>query len=258
MANLESHLSDSLIDLSLEDHTSTNEKSDDDIGFSLEDHTLTNDDEGIDLSFEHPNLQIPERLLVRMREINKKRDDLLILRTKFEMLNMSSDYSLTESSNESEIRHAYNQIQDKFEVDGRSVIVGNIHPGSSAHDLEEYFKSCGAINQTTILYNNGGPNGYKFALIEFTDMDSHVVASAMDGTIFHGRPIEVRPKRIIQPTLRTNIYPFPNIANMIRPFQLDMPRFQDRSMLRNGSESSVHGKYVPRRGYFPRGIYNPY
>jgi polyadenylate-binding protein 2 len=81
-------------------------------------------------------------------------------------------------------------IEEKMEVDGRSVYVGNVDYGATAEELEQHFHGCGSINRVTILCNkyDGHPKG--FAYIEFTDRESVNTAMAMDESLFRGRQIK--------------------------------------------------------------------
>jgi polyadenylate-binding protein 2 len=83
-------------------------------------------------------------------------------------------------------------VEEKMEVDGRSVYVGSVDYGATAEELEQHFHGCGAINRVTILCNkfDGHPKG--FAYVEFTDRDSVSTAMALDDSLFRGRQIKVR------------------------------------------------------------------
>lgn len=82
-------------------------------------------------------------------------------------------------------------FEEKMEVDGRSVYVGNVDYAATAEELEQHFHGCGAINRVTILCNkfDGHPKG--FAYVEFTDKDSIGTAMALDDSLFRGRQIKV-------------------------------------------------------------------
>ncbi|KAL1132361.1 hypothetical protein AAG570_010317 [Ranatra chinensis] len=92
-------------------------------------------------------------------------------------------------------------FEEKVEVDGRSIYVGNVDYGATAEELESHFHGCGSINRVTILCNkyDGHPKG--FAYIEFADKDSVQTAMAMDESLFRGRQIKVVPKRTNRPGL---------------------------------------------------------
>lgn len=82
-------------------------------------------------------------------------------------------------------------FEEKMEVDGRSIYVGNVDYGATAEELEQHFHGCGSINRVTILCNkyDGHPKG--FAYIEFGERDSVQTAMAMDESLFRGRQIKV-------------------------------------------------------------------
>lgn len=82
-------------------------------------------------------------------------------------------------------------IEEKMEVDNRSIYVGNVDYGATAEELESHFHGCGSINRVTILCNkfDGHPKG--FAYIEFGDRDCVQTAMAMDESLFRGRQIKV-------------------------------------------------------------------
>jgi len=63
-------------------------------------------------------------------------------------------------------------LEEKQEIDTRSVYVGNVDYGASAEELEAHFHGCGTINRVTILCNkaDGHPKG--FAYIEFGSKES--------------------------------------------------------------------------------------
>jgi len=92
-------------------------------------------------------------------------------------------------------------IEEKMEVDGRSIYVGNVDYGATAEELEQHFHGCGSINRVTILCNkyDGHPKG--FAYIEFADKESVNTAMALDESLFRGRQIKVMIKRTNRPGL---------------------------------------------------------
>jgi polyadenylate-binding protein 2 len=98
-------------------------------------------------------------------------------------------------------------LEEKMEVDNRSIYVGNVDYGATAEELEQHFHGCGSINRVTILCNkyDGHPKG--FAYIEFGDRDSVQTAMAMDESLFRGRQIKVMPKRTNRPGLSTTNRP---------------------------------------------------
>ena len=82
-------------------------------------------------------------------------------------------------------------LEEKMEVDARSIYVGNVDYSATADDLERHFHGCGSVNRVTILCDkfSGHPKG--FAYIEFADKDSVQTATALDDSLFKGRQIKV-------------------------------------------------------------------
>lgn len=52
--------------------------------------------------------------------------------------------------------------EDKEDIDGRSIFVGNVDYGASPEEIQAHFQSCGSINRVTILLDKftGHPKGY--------------------------------------------------------------------------------------------------
>lgn len=94
-------------------------------------------------------------------------------------------------------------LEEKQEIDNRSVYVGNVDYGASAEELEAHFHGCGTINRVTILCNkaDGHPKG--FAYIEFGSKEFVETALAMNETLFRGRQIKVMAKRTNRPGIST-------------------------------------------------------
>merc|ERR1719456_2043051 len=84
---------------------------------------------------------------------------------------------------------------DAAEVDRRSVYIGNVDYGSVPEELQEHFKSCGAINRITILVDKwtGSPKG--FAYIEFGDEQGVQNSLLLNDSLFRGRQLKVIQKR---------------------------------------------------------------
>ncbi|KAK6642335.1 Polyadenylate-binding protein 2 [Polyplax serrata] len=140
-------------------------------------------------NFDDPEL---EAIKARVREMEEEAEKLKQLQTEVEkQLNLGSPTGLTNSLNLS--------LEEKLEVDNRSIYVGNVDYGANAEELEQHFHGCGSINRVTILCNkyDGHPKG--FAYIEFADKDSVQTAMAMDESLFRGRQIKVNPKRTNKP-----------------------------------------------------------
>jgi polyadenylate-binding protein 2 len=130
-------------------------------------------------------------------------------------------------------------VEEKMEIDNRSIYVGNVDYGATAEELEAHFHGklliylkgsckltdiliylgCGSINRVTILCNklDGHPKG--FAYIEFASKDFVETALAMNETLFRGRQIKVMSKRTNRPGLcTTNRYYTTNLFMTYRLF----------------------------------------
>lgn len=94
-------------------------------------------------------------------------------------------------------------LEEKKEIDERSIYVGNVDYGATAEELEAHFHGCGSMNRVTILCNkaDGHPKG--FAYIEFGSKDYIDTALAMNDTLFRGRQIKVMAKRTNRPGIST-------------------------------------------------------
>jgi len=51
--------------------------------------------------------------------------------------------------------------EDKEDIDGRSVFVGNVDYSATPEEIQSHFQSCGSINRVTILLDKftGHPKG---------------------------------------------------------------------------------------------------
>lgn len=85
--------------------------------------------------------------------------------------------------------------EDKEDIDGRSIFVGNVDYGASPEEIQAHFQSCGSINRVTILLDKftGQPKGY--AYVEFTEPSLVAQALVLNESIFRGRSLKVVPKR---------------------------------------------------------------
>jgi polyadenylate-binding protein 2 len=134
-------------------------------------------------------------------------------------------------------------LEDKQEIDARSIYVGNVDYSTTADDLERHFHGCGSVNRVTILTDRytGNPKG--FAYVEFADRDSVQIAVALDESSFKGRIIKVSPKRTNRPGISTTNRPPPSRGG-----------FRGRG---RGGFGAIRG-----RGRFPGGrgrwVYSPY
>ncbi|KAL2115503.1 hypothetical protein VTJ04DRAFT_9758 [Mycothermus thermophilus] len=86
-------------------------------------------------------------------------------------------------------------VEDKEEVDNRSIFVGNVDYSTSPEELQAHFQSCGSINRVTILLDKftGQPKGY--AYVEFSEPALVAQALVLNDSVFKGRNIKVEPKR---------------------------------------------------------------
>ncbi|PWO01203.1 RNA-binding domain-containing protein [Tilletiopsis washingtonensis] len=91
--------------------------------------------------------------------------------------------------------------EEKEEVDGRSVYVGNVDYGATPEEIQQHFQSCGTINRVTILCDKftGHPKGY--AYVEFSEPSLVANAMVMNESLFRGRLIKVTAKRTNVPGL---------------------------------------------------------
>lgn len=134
-------------------------------------------------------------------------------------------------------------LEEKQEIDTRSIYVGNVDYSTTADDLERHFHGCGSVNRVTILTDKytGKPKG--FAYVEFAEKDSVQIAVALDESSFKGRIIKVSPKRTNRPGIST--------TNRLPPTR---GGFRGRG---RGGFGAIRG-----RGRFPGGrgrwVYAPY
>ncbi len=118
------------------------------------------------------------------------------------------------------------------EYDEKSVYVKNIHPKTSAAELEEHFASCGKITRTTICKDpmTGYSLGYPFChvtnkkcsygYIEFAEVEAVDKALKLSQSLFKGKQIEVDKKRKTQPGLgrkRFGMFPRFPMGRMFMP-----------------------------------------
>ncbi|XP_037953297.1 polyadenylate-binding protein 2 [Teleopsis dalmanni] len=139
-------------------------------------------------------------------------------------------------------------LEEKQEIDTRSVYVGNVDYGASAEELESHFHGCGTINRVTILCNksDGHPKG--FAYIEFGSKEFVETALAMNETLFRGRQIKVMSKRTNRPGLSTT-----------NRFARGSFRGRGARISRACCHSTFRGTRRPIKGYRGRAnFYTPY
>lgn len=182
------------------------------------------DDEAVD----DPEL---EAIKARVKEMEEEAEKLKDMQKEIEgSLNLSMSPTTT----------GLPTLEEKQEVDARSVYVGNVDYSATAEELEQHFHGCGSVNRVTILCDkfSGHPKG--FAYVEFSDKESVNTSLALSDSLFKGRQIKVTPKRTNQP----------GITSTDRGF----PRGRGRGRSR-GYHNSYFSGYRPRtRG---RGMYRP-
>ncbi|XP_055687146.1 polyadenylate-binding protein 2 isoform X1 [Lutzomyia longipalpis] len=202
-------------------------------------------DDGNDVSLsEDGNMQIDpelEAIKARVKEMEEEAEKLKQLQSEVnKQMTMGSPTGLAPIPL---------SLDEKIEIDNRSVYVGNVDYGATAEELEAHFHGCGTINRVTILCNraDGHPKG--FAYIEFGSKEYVETALAMNETLFRGRQIKVMSKRTNRPGLSTtNRFP--------------RGTFRGRGASRAGRScchTSFRGTRRPIRGYRGRAnYYAPY
>lgn len=149
-----------------------------------------------DQSMDEPELAA---IKARVREMEEEANKLRQMQSEVDkQMNMGSP------TTEPALNPLNLSIEDKMEVDARSVYVGNVDYGAAAEELEQHFHGCGSVNRVTILCNkfDGSPKG--FAYIEFADKEAVQTAMALDESLFRGRQIKVMPKRTNRPGITTS------------------------------------------------------
>lgn len=137
--------------------------------------------------------------------VSQKTNDIDLLKEKVSVMEQESarlhemqqqilgDDSVMSVDNEEGKKHL--SIQERQEIDNRSVYVGNIDYSATPEEVGEVFKDCGTINRITILTNKitGTPLGYGY--VEFEKQESTTQAVTLDQSLFKGRPLKVSNKR---------------------------------------------------------------
>ncbi|KAI1616891.1 hypothetical protein EDD37DRAFT_57433 [Exophiala viscosa] len=86
--------------------------------------------------------------------------------------------------------------EDREDVDGRSIFVGNVDYSATPEEIQAHFASGpGTINRVTILLDKftGHPKGY--AYVEFSESALVSQALVLNESVFKGRNLKVVPKR---------------------------------------------------------------
>ena len=118
-----------------------------------------------------------EAIKARVKEMEEEAE-------KLKQLQSEVNKQMTLGSPTSGTTPAPMSLEEKMEIDNRSIYVGNVDYGATAEELEAHFHGCGSINRVTILCNkvDGHPKG--FAYVEFGSNDFVEVALAMNETLF--------------------------------------------------------------------------
>lgn len=144
-------------------------------------------------------------------------------------------------------------LEEKGEIDARSVYVGNVDYSATAEELEQHFHGCGSVNRVTILCDKftGHPKG--FAYIEFADKESVDNAVSLDDSLFKGRQIKVSPKRTNRPGIsstdrgvgrgRSRGRGFRGGGYFSSPYPNYMPRPRGRAMFRGRGRAYWYSPY---------------
>lgn len=137
-----------------------------------------------------------EAIKVRVREMEEEAEKLKQMQDEMDrQMNISP---VNKTGSQSTL-----SLEEKQEIDNRSIYVGNVDYSTTADDLERHFHACGSVNRVTILQDKytGHPKG--FAYVEFAEKDSVQIAVALDESSFKGRIIKVCPKRTNRPGITT-------------------------------------------------------
>lgn len=118
-----------------------------------------------------------EAIKARVKEMEEEAE-------KLKQLQSEVNKQMTLGSPTSGTTPAPMSLEEKMEIDNRSIYVGNVDYGATAEELEAHFHGCGSINRVTILCNkvDGHPKG--FAYVEFGSKEFVEVALAMNETLF--------------------------------------------------------------------------
>lgn len=137
-----------------------------------------------------------EAIKVRVKEMEEEAE-------KLKQMQDEVDRQMNLSPNNKSGSQQTLSLEEKQEIDTRSIYVGNVDYSTTADDLERHFHGCGSVNRVTILTDKytGHPKG--FAYVEFAEKDSVQIAVALDESSFKGRIIKVCPKRTNRPGIST-------------------------------------------------------
>ena len=124
--------------------------------------------------------------------------------------------------------HSTGSIENKEEIDTRSVFVGNVDYSTTPEELQKHFQSCGIINRITIPCDKVTGHPKAFAYVEFADAEHVNNALALNESVFKGRPLKVTTKRTNVPA-----------------FQRGRGRGRGRGVYRGGYRGRGRASYAP-------------
>ncbi|ROT82897.1 hypothetical protein C7M84_023925 [Penaeus vannamei] len=151
------------------------------VGGGDDDHQLNDTDQSIETEL--------EVIKARVREMEEEAEKIRQIQSEVDkQMNLGSPPGAAGATSPLNM-----SLEEKMEVDARSIYVGNVDYGATAEELEQHFHGCGAVNRVTILCNkyDGHPKG--FAYIEFSEKDSVQMAMALDESLFRGRQLKPPP-----------------------------------------------------------------
>ena len=160
-----------------------------------------------------------------LEDLEAMRDQLAKLEE--EKLNEIKDASISQMSKSA------GPTVNSEEVDARSVYVGNLDYSATCDELQDLFKSCGAINRITILCDKMTGVSKGFAYLEFADGESVAASLLLNGQQLRGRALVVTAKRTNKPA-----------------FQRGVSRGRGRGRGRGGY-GPVYGVMPPPYGFYP-------
>ncbi|KAK3726846.1 hypothetical protein QZH41_016726, partial [Actinostola sp. cb2023] len=170
MADLDD-VADSLLDTTSE---SAKEEADDSVLSEIAHDSVVEDAEDPEL----------EAIKARVKEMEEEAEKLKEMQKQVEQSIMSPPAAGLQSPS------APKTLEEKVEVDARSVYVGNVDYAATAEEIEQHFHGCGSVNRVTILCDKftGHPKG--FAYVEFSDKESVDNAVSLNDSLFKGRQIK--------------------------------------------------------------------
>lgn len=152
------------------------------------DDSLLDGDDNPPAEEEDPEL---EAIKARVKEMEEEAEKLKEMQGEVDqMLNTPPNKAASSTA-----AATFPTLEEKQEMDTRSIYVGNVDYSSTAKELGQHFQGCGAVVRVTIMCDKftGNPKG--FAYVEFADKDSAKTAVALDESLFKGRQLKVTLKR---------------------------------------------------------------